>query len=234
MLVSSVSTRRAFTLIELLVVIAIIAILAGMLLPSLAKAKEAGKRISCVNNLKQLQLSLSLYASDQKGLFPPRTGGAIDNARWPGRLRDGYRDLKILRCPTDGPGIPASVTNSIDQADGSPRTYIFNGWNDYFGKTIADVGINATMREDAILYPSDTVAFGEKKPTSYHYYMDLFENPAGNDFEELHQSRHNGAGSNYAFSDGSVRFYKLWRSVGPQINLWAVTDSVRTNYAFGF
>ena len=234
MLNSGARKQRAFTLIELLVVIAIIAILAGMLLPGLAKAKEAGKRISCVNNLKQLQISLSLYASDHKGFFPPRTGGGVDNARWPGRLRESYRDVKILRCPTDGPATPGSVTNSIDLADASPRTYIFNGWNDYFGKTIADVGNNATMREDAIPYASDTVVFGEKKPTSHHYYMDLFETPAGNDFEELNQSRHNGAGSNFAFADGSVRFLRLWRSVGPKLNLWAVTDAGRTNYAFGF
>jgi prepilin-type N-terminal cleavage/methylation domain-containing protein len=233
------SAQEAFTLIELLVVIAIIAILAGMLLPGLARAKETAKRISCVNNLKQLSLALSLYGDDNRGLFPVRSLGETNNPRWPGRLRETYRDLKILTCPSDGPNTPPTDTSSADLADKSPRTYIINGCNDYFKETMgASFDMNAilgkAMPENAIKHPTETVTFGEKRnidaSNSMHYYMDL-EEGKGNDYDQLNQTRHsNGAGSDYAFGDNSVRFVKIWKTLGTNYNSWGITDAGREFY----
>src|SRR6267378_4693831 len=119
--------QHAFTLIELLVVIGIIGILAGLLLPALSRATESAHRIACLNNLRQLGLSLRLYADDHEGRFLPR----VHTNRWPAALRESYRDLHLLRCPSDGPN-PATRQDSKDPADLAPRSYILNGWDDYF------------------------------------------------------------------------------------------------------
>ncbi len=228
---------RAFTLIELLVVIAIIAILAAMLLPALSRAKESSKRIACLNNLRQLNLGLQMYADDNEGRFPPRSS----IARWPTQLEPAYRNLTMLRCPSDGPN-PKTLPSDPNRypADAAPRSYIINGWNDFFLVSTGNPDISKYeglfLKEQIVAHPSETVAFGEKETESMHFYMDFLEGN-GNDLEEIEQGRHAGkgpkngsGGSNYAMADGSATFLKYHRSLSP-LNLWAVTDTYRTNYA---
>jgi prepilin-type N-terminal cleavage/methylation domain-containing protein/prepilin-type processing-associated H-X9-DG protein len=221
-----------FTLIELLVVIAIIAILAGMLLPALARAKESGKRISCANDLRQLAVALVMYVDDNEGLCPPPV---LPNA-WPARLYDYYQTEKILVCPSDGPGTPATYNTSTLRGDIAPRSYIMNNWNDYYSVTynvmsfsqISAIALTNTFKFDNIKVTSETIVFGEKENTSPHLHMDFMETAEGNDFTEVDQGKHGAlgnrsGGSNYAFADGSTRYIAYGRAVAPQ-NLWAVTD----------
>jgi prepilin-type N-terminal cleavage/methylation domain-containing protein len=74
--------EKAFTLSELLVVIAIVAILASLLLPSLARAKETSRRTVCMSNMRQISVAILLYANDNNQYFPPRFDGTDYHASW--------------------------------------------------------------------------------------------------------------------------------------------------------
>ena len=182
---------------------------------------------ACQNNLRRLGLALLEYADDNAGAFPPRTA----NPSWPERLRPYYKEISILICPSDGP-IPFSMGIATNAADAAPRSYIFNGWNDYFLAHGLPSVSTQPFPQSAINEPAQTILFGEKVTDSAHYWFDYAQL---DDISQLEQGRHHRSGassafgaSNHAFADGSVRPLK-WGAAFNPINLWVVEPEWRTN-----
>ncbi len=108
-----VCQKKAFTLIELLVVIAIIAILASILFPVFARARENARRASCMNNMKQLGIGFMMYVQDHDEFFPKNSYGTGEtlpcpgspstscNVFWPLRIQPYVKSLQVFNCPSD-------------------------------------------------------------------------------------------------------------------------------------
>jgi prepilin-type N-terminal cleavage/methylation domain-containing protein/prepilin-type processing-associated H-X9-DG protein len=204
--------RRGFTLIELLVVIAIIAILAAILFPVFAKAREKARQSSCLSNVKQLALAVMQYIQDYDEMFPYAyryNQGSPAGTYWDDALVPYIKNTQVTRCP--------SVASQA-------RCY---GWNfDYLGYSWGGntQGPNTTLGQ--VASPAETVLLCE----SNHYgafYCDrtsLWTTNGYNGFDPASPSggagvRHN-AGCNYAFVDGHSKWWPASYVQGASYSIW--------------
>lgn len=223
------SGLRGFTLIELLVVISIIALLIGISIPALSRAREQARRTRCRSNVRQLQIALQMYADTHEGRVPSRSYN--QGAVWVESMESCYRDRRVLRCPSDRRGTEQSylLNGFIDYF----VVHSFNGnWDEFFGAYKS--GGFAGIKLSNIPKPANTITLGEKRTDSEgDAYMDIWPPQYGSDhLTEVAHGKHRiggeerNGGSNYAFADGSVRYLKFGEAFSPK-NLWAVTDQFR-------
>lgn len=158
----------AFTLIELLVVVAIIAILASLLLPALARAKEKARRVACISNVKQICTAMIMYVDDHDGHYPPRFPDATNAGSFPCKAcrtidwrvyavpylsaTTNITNASVFACPADK-GIPDSFSaDPFNQAPARPRRLA-----DFYGSSYClNVVMTRLEKEAAVPIPSET------------------------------------------------------------------------------
>ncbi len=227
-------TRSAFTLIELLVVIAIIAILAAILFPVFARARENARRASCTSNLKQIGLGLVQYVQDYDEKYPltflninGSSNGfqdAQDERGWAYNIQPYMKSVQVFQCPSDSaPSVDYSlITDTFGHQN--------NGYTDYaYNRRLGNVvggpgGTPAPVNLSELTYVSNTVAIaeipGNGGATSGATVCGGYGGGCGTTPNDLARGRTvtsggtDGAlqrhleGSNIAFADGHVKFYR--------------------------
>ena len=217
----SSSKKRGFTLIELLVVIAIIAILAAILFPAFAKARESARRITCVNNLKQIGTAIMQYTQEFDEKLPPASLVLNGNdVIWPEMIKPYLQDAAVYKCPSN-------TSTAYLTAVNSPLNTYINHYQANGGEIdgSALLGTNGT----APMNNNRGAALSEiKSPTK----LILIAEHAGNilfpwngtNANNLIFQGHLGT-TNFLFSDGHVKSMRPTLTV-QGTNMWATDDTV--------
>ena len=140
---------KAFTLIELLVVIAIIAILAAILFPVFARARENARRSSCQSNMKQIGLGILQYVQDYDEKFPPRRGtNTSGNAgdQWMGSIASYTKSAQIFQCPSDSSDIGTGLRDP--------------GYSDYFYNSLLSSVNTARLPATSLIIMNGEASLG--------------------------------------------------------------------------
>jgi prepilin-type N-terminal cleavage/methylation domain-containing protein/prepilin-type processing-associated H-X9-DG protein len=202
-------SKRAFTLIELLVVIAVIAILAAMLLPALAAAKQRAWTIACNSNLHQISLGMTMYADDDNGFYP-ESGGVIPwgqtdphthCASWMEQIFSYIQNTNVYKCPANQLQ-PASSQSPFNYFNGARAAYVLI--NDD-----APVDSNRIKFPVAYVLSGDTLWSGggtKIDADKDDYSQNCVGGPANGSPSEGWQAH--SKGQNILFADGHSKWYK--------------------------
>jgi len=149
---NNIQARRGFTLIELLVVIAIIAILASILFPVFARAREAARQSACASNTRQLVTGITLYVQDHDETLPI-VQYADGSAYWPSLINPYVKNGNLWKCPSD--------PDQANSYDGRPNDVTVSYGFNYLGLNDFPNGVPTPISLAAVESPTDTVAVAD-------------------------------------------------------------------------